>query len=396
LLSLVTRKTVYKRYDPWGYVRLMAALVRVVVGPRRLGPLKKRLEAIGVEYSTHVQGVRSIGFRPPKSWFKNELVEHRPTNPRVRERLGLAYAEASARQRSRRKPIHDELERDLWHLTITDEAEEILAATDCETAGIQKTLIRNIRSRRFGVSIGSTGRVFNPLTGLKRELRRACRLDSAPLGSVDMSCTQPFLLAVLIQLLQGVISLPSGGKYGQHNSSLSSLLSLLLHAEVSLPSATNADWLRYLGDVSDGTFYERLVSASGLTRDEVKQSLQRDLIARRTDFDQNVAIAFRDLYRPVWLFIRSVNRSCSAALIRILQTMESWLFIEVLAPQLVGLPIVTLHDAIFCRYSDRDYVEAVFADTSEGLGFNFRWKCEDWRPVPLAQPSGLRESPVGV
>ena len=75
---------------------------------------------------------------------------------------------------------------------------------------------------------------------------------------------------------------------------------------------------------------------------------------------------------------REINRDDHGALIRILQTAESWLVIERVAPRLMacGCRAVTLHDAVFSHVESLDQVESAFADVLEEIGFSLSLKRE--------------------
>ena len=45
------------------------------------------------------------------------------------------------------------------------------------------------------MTIGSTGRVFGSVAGVKRTIRQYLRLDGQPISGVDIRASQPSLLA---------------------------------------------------------------------------------------------------------------------------------------------------------------------------------------------------------
>jgi hypothetical protein len=61
-------------------------------------------------------------------------------------------------------------------------------------------LVEHIRNHQFHFSVGKTGRCFNAITSLKRNLRSCLRLEGEPVGGVDIVSAQPSLLVVLMQL----------------------------------------------------------------------------------------------------------------------------------------------------------------------------------------------------
>jgi hypothetical protein len=67
------------------------------------------------------------------------------------------------------------------------------------TRAIQRALVSAIREQRPGFTVGTTGRVFDGITGMKRELRQYVRLDGDPIRGVDIRSAQPALLAELLR-----------------------------------------------------------------------------------------------------------------------------------------------------------------------------------------------------
>ena len=101
-------------------------------------------------------------------------------------------------------------------LTIDPAADTILATLPEHTRLCQDVLVSRVRHREFPFSVSSTGRAFNSVTGLKRELRPTLRLGGEPIGGVDIVCAQPALLALEIARhalaqRQGVVAFPGIG-----------------------------------------------------------------------------------------------------------------------------------------------------------------------------------------
>ena len=227
--------------------------------------------------------------------------------------------------------------------------------------------------------MGSTRRVFNSITGLKRELRSALRIDGEPLGSVDIRCAEPALLAII--LTQNTP--PSCGKTAltyKHGvpggpGSLPSLPAPSLAPLV--PSLASPDVADFCGLASAGCLYERLVLLSGLDRPTVKLSFLRDVLAKRGRYPSAVEDAFRADFPTVHRAIRHVNRDDHGELIRLLQRMEAWLVVETVSPRLVGhVPTITLHDAIYSTGDGLPAVETAFLETFEAIGCRLALKVE--------------------
>ncbi len=67
---------------------------------------------------------------------------------------------------------------------------------------------------------------------------------------------------------------------------------------------------------------------------------------------------------------RHTEKSAHGELIRVLQRLEGWLVVEQIAPLLVenGVPVVTLHDALYVREQDAESAKAAFQQTCGRLG----------------------------
>jgi hypothetical protein len=143
------------------------------------------------------------------------------------------------------------------------------------------------------------------------------------------------------------------------------------------------DFYTFQSLVSDGNLYDELIrlcavegiSLVGDPRESVKKALLRDVIAKRGSYPCAFEDMFRRAFPTVHSFVRFVNRDDHKTLVRVLQRLESWLVVEIVAPLLVDkIPILTLHDAIYSRKRDVDLVQDVFIDTCHRLGFRLAIK----------------------
>jgi len=248
----------------------------------------------------------------------------------------------------------------------------------------QESIIENLVTRRMGNSVSSTGRWFNAITGIKRELRQAIRLAGEALASVDLVSCQPAMLAFLMQSVcpsRGVKGVASY-KHSQSASECPPLTpacwsggSLLRFSEVS----------EYRERVCGGTFYESVFSSCGMDRSEAKRRFLVDVLAPRFRYPSPVRSAFEAAFPSVGQFICHVNQRDHGELIRLLQRLESWLVVETVAPRLVGqCPFITLHDAIFCGPGDIPLVQEAFEDVFADIGFTMRMKEESWHGRSVA------------
>jgi hypothetical protein len=181
-----------------------------------------------------------------------------------------------------------------------------------------------------------------------------------------------------LALLIGWLS-PSAGLKVSDVYQVESVLGSMSLAFNRAPTVSANEVRSFQSSVCGGSFYDELASVSGLQRGVVKHRFLVDVLAKRGRYPSEIEDFFRRAYPSVFGFIRWINRQDHGRLIRLLQRLEAWLVIEMIAPRLVGVvPIVTLHDAIFCRALDVGFVEAIFHEVMEEIGFCIQTKQEVW------------------
>ena len=373
LMNTIVRKTAHRDTDPWGCVRLHSSILRKIMSPNSIADIVTALERCeAIETAPHCAGVKCKGYRLGNRYLGDRHVCRAATDPRLIERLQQARSEQDAEQRSRWQPIHFALHDEQRHVTITGDADGILAELPDDVRLCQDVLVANLRRRTLSFSLSTTGRVFNAISGLKRELRTTVRLAGQPMGNVDLCCSQPALLA--IEMLH---KNPANGVNDRetYKRDLRIPCCPSPFSASSPPSSSPASDFSAL--VLDGDLYEFLSRETGLSRDAVKHTLMRDVLAKRGRYPSPIEEVFRREFPEVYAFVRRVNRHNHAELIRQLQRRESWLVIENVAPRLVGkVPVMTLHDAIFSSADKLDVVEAAFDEVFDSLGFRISLKQE--------------------
>lgn len=374
LVSTIVRKTAHKDVDPWGCARLHTDVLRRVMGQNTIAAIVKALETDGaIETTPYHTGVKCRGYRLAKRFLGDRCVRVPATDPRLIERIEAErLRQQQDEQRLRWKPLHYLLDDEQQAVTVTTDADEILDGLPEHTRLCQDVLLTNIRRRQWPFSVSTTGRVFNSITGIKRDLRPAVRLDGEPMGSVDIQCAQPALLAMMLNP-KFPPKVVKGRETYKHAPPV--LLPCLPAPCLALLPASDASDFAYL--TSGGSLYEALVSATGLDRDSVKLGFLRDVLAKRGRYPSVVENAFRDAFPTVLKIIRAVNRDDHGELIRLLQRAESRLVAETIAPRLLGkVRVVTLHDAIFSQRRDVREVADGFREVFEELGFEMGLKVE--------------------
>lgn len=374
-VSTLVRKTANRNTDPWGCVRLHSDVLRRVMGQNTIKAIITRLEAGEAIEKTapYHAGVKSIGYRLGKRYLGDRCVRVPASDPRLIERIEAERRrQQQDERRARWKPIHYILDDEQRHVTITADADEILDGLPYHTRLCQDVLIGNIRRRQFPFSVSSTGRVFNAITGIKRELRRALRLAGHAMGSVDIRNAQPALLAMMIHAKNHPNKVKGRETY-IHAGRTAPGCSLSL-APCPVPAS---DAALFADLACSGSLYEQLMALTNLDRDSVKLRFLVDILAKRGTYPSQVEHAFRSAFPSVYRIIKSVNRDDHGELIRRLQRMESWLVVETVAPRLVGrIPLLTLHDAVFSASRNVTTVAEAFDSVFNELGFRLALKCE--------------------
>jgi hypothetical protein len=293
-------------------------------------------------------------------------------DPRLRERLEAERRRLEALDtRAAWLPIHHALNREQHALSIdVESADRILDGLSNPHCRLcQSVLVGYLQRRTFRFSVGSTGRVFNSFSNLKTELRSAVRLAGEPIGNVDLVCSQPALLAVEM-LLQN----PTNGVKGRATY-MDSGADSPLPPPCPCPAPDSAS--PFLSLVLSGQLYEFLAAKTGLSRDTVKLSLLRDVLAKKGRYPSAMEEVFRREFPEVYAYVRRVNRDDHAELIRRLQRLESRLVIHRVCPTLIGrIPIITLHDSIYSRVDGLAVVETAFEEVFRTMGFRLSLKRE--------------------
>jgi hypothetical protein len=374
LVFTILRKTANRDTDPWGYVRLDSQILRRVMDSHTAVETIRALKGGAIETAPYYAGVRCMGYRLASRYLGDRSVRLSVTDPRLLDRIERERQRLDADDpQARWKPVHHQLDAEQRALTIDGSADAILAALPAHARLCQDVLVTNLRRREFSFSVGSTGRVFNSITGLKRELRHALRIGGESLGSVDIRCAQPGLLAFALTQFSPP-NVPKSRSTYKHTADPGPCP---LPPCPWVPWPSSPDLLVFGKLATSGGLYETLMARTGLDRDSVKLAFLRDVLAKRGRYPSPVEQAFRAEFPTVYRFVRLVNRRDHAELIRHLQRLESWLVVERVSPRLLGrVPVVTLHDAIYSTRYNLPTIEGAFGEAFDEIGFRLALKRE--------------------
>ena len=377
LMHTITLKTLNDQLDEYGWARLCSRILQRVMG-ERTAKITHALADRGAIQRTasYCPGVKHKGYRLAARFVDGPFVRVRARDPYFIGRYDLAMQRLQKVEEHGWLPVHHALRYEQRRiLTIdSDKAAKVLASLPEKSQAGQQVLVENLHENRFQFSVSSTGRVFNSITGMKRELRHAAlRLDGRPVMAVDIVSAQPAFVVAILAPANGVQGpcryierpfaapcLPSLGCLGKH------------------PAKELDSIYEYSDLVFSGKFYEELQTATGIgDRDEVKRLFMRDILAKKGNYPSQFEDVFRERFPVVHACIRQFNKGNHAALINHLQRLESWLVVEQVAPRLLGhVPVVTLHDSIYTTADGIVAVEAAFDEVFDEQGFRLMLKRE--------------------
>lgn len=399
LLGTVVRKEMYGQSDADGFVRLSSTIGREITGKRTWPKLLTFLGCL-FETSPHVGGRRCRGYRIAHC-VQGGSHRVRLVEPGLLERLGKYHVKFEKEAESRLLLVHKWMrEVQHCHATVDPGIEKELALLSGPSICIQESLVQAIRSHRAGFSVSRTGRVFNCVTGMKRNLRKYVRLVGEPIVGLDIRASQPSLLAHLFTS-NGVKGVPTYNIDASSDSScfcyeLGDLACPIEEFGRRLPSLSLllADDSSEFVEVSlEGGLYELLAEAlesQGYAfpkkyesrEDRIQFAKRRFLVDvlnfQPSDHLRPMTQLVKDRWPSVLKFIGEANRHSRGTLIASLQRLESWLVIEQVAPRLQAkdIPILSLHDAVYSRERDQQAVRDSFQETFEELNFVLRLKKE--------------------
>lgn len=204
-LHTVLLKVAHGDADPYGYARLDSRILRRVMSKRAQPAVVRALvEATVIDPpAPYFAGVKVRGFKPTPQTLARWCIPVEAQDRRLIERIERERERLRVEQEAVWLPIHYQLREIQEGLTILPAADVILGALRAESRLCQSVLVENIRRRFVRFTVSKTGRCFNWLTGLKRELRKTLRLVGDPLAGVDIRCAQPALLGGLMRLSAG-------------------------------------------------------------------------------------------------------------------------------------------------------------------------------------------------
>jgi hypothetical protein len=349
-----------------------------------------------IERIGYSAGQQSFGYRLSERFIGDKHIRLPVSDPRLISRLPRFFWRAEADRLSRMKPVHHLLAEQQYRLQIDgDDARQILDSLPPKSNpyDVQGILVRDIECRKFQLNVGRYGRVSNNITSMKREVRKALRVNGEPLVSVDISCAQPALLAKIIKDKPRQRERQTKERKAEERSKQETQLpkGSIYDVHEILPSLPNDDLALFETLVLNGKFYAFLLDhlhrlGIPMERETLKRKFLADVIAKRkanrygAEYPSQVEDIFRLLFPTVYGFIRDFNNDGwhHENLIRELQRQESKLVIETVAAALTtqypDTFFLTLHDAIYTTSNHIPKVEQAFKNAFTQIGFQMTLK----------------------
>jgi len=258
--------------------------------------------------------------------------------------------------------------------------------------------INKIVSHEFNVNIDDkVGRLHSPLSNMKSELRNFLAYEGQSLVSIDVKSSQPCLSTLLFHSsfwdYNGVydsvnidpISVKTINMHKCFNSvtDCSSLDSFIMLCK-SHQSDLQSDVYRFKNLMEDGSFYEYMenniskeLGIEYTNRTDIKAAMFQVLFTDNRFLGQKEAgpkRVFKQLFPIVYEMFRKVKQSDKTLLPIMLQRIESYLLLKVIAKRIAKekqhLPIFTIHDSVITTIGNQQYVkEVVEQEMIKAIGF---------------------------
>ena len=218
-------------------------------------------------------------------------------------------------------------------------------------------------------SVCEMGRVHTNVANMPRQYRRYIRLDGRELASVDVSTSQPLLLALFVRfgesLAKPKLRRPSFKRRSQEYDNTGFRSGGWPVSPSSPLAAGRSD--AFLNDCLRGVVYDRIAERTGYSRDEVKPLFLAVIYGHPEHMGTKVGNALRELYPAVFDAVVEANtRLGHGGLPRLMQLMESRVMISRVAGRLLrerpAMPMLTVHDSVLVPPEYAPDAEAVIGD----------------------------------
>ena len=261
-----------------------------------------------------------------------------------------------------------------------------------------------IASGRIDCTVDKEGRMHTVLTNMKSDLRNLVTYKGAPMVSIDIKNSQPYLAATLTRLNKPQRGRPTINSLIKHinNNKPQTQHILTLMLEDLRELSEKQDFIRYAnlvkGISEDGgnddedlyTFMQKEGQKRDLhfsSRSEVKVGVFEVLFSKNGN-NTKAKKLFRELFPSVDKIFRKLKEEDHAMLPCLLQTIESFIMLHVITKKVSkrfpNAPIFTIHDSIVTTEEYSDGVEKIMYDElTKIVGIPPMLKVDRWSPDNL-------------
>ncbi|MEI8234256.1 MAG: hypothetical protein WCH57_06180 [Verrucomicrobiota bacterium] len=336
----VTNKGLYKSDND--YVRVNSNIIGRFIRKNDVKRVKDDLFKMGIIETDNVRiyKKKSFGFRFTEQYRGQKVTTMKNPYPK----------QASSPELT--KQTHAYLFKNLQTVTIEPAAYDFI--NDSYREDVKKYNCNLISSdfiaekEWFFSTDKNTGRVFNNITNLGRDLRKFLRLDGQPVFEVDVANCQP----------------------------------LLLHSVYE--NKETAEAKRYLRLVESGKFYELLQTLTGEEdRSKIKKQFLTFLFSKERDLAKwalSIENEFAQQFPELTAIISAMRKRDKDALWKKLQTLEASIIIGKVVPkcEALGLKVLTIHDSLLTHEEDKKTVKSLIKkEFAAELGVKVSVKTKD-------------------
>ena len=249
----------------------------------------------------------------------------------------------------------------------------------------------------------SIRRFYSPITSMPKEVRKFIYYENDQLAMYDMKNSQPFILLVILNKAfweNGVIGYSTISEILNFNKSeyLSNnyLIKFKSNNKTIMVDSLDNDELKaeidhYAKLASEGRLYQELeekqikyVGGKLMTGSEFKQDFLMGLFSDNRHCSLSEALAkyiFKNEFPLIYRFIASLKRQEKRWFARLLQSIESYLFLIKIGKRLVddGYKVQTIHDCIVTKAKHKETVLKIMdEEVYKAIGYHPKFDFETW------------------
>jgi hypothetical protein len=304
------------------------------------------------------RGEYAMEYRLLPPWRDADLVEVTLRNPELAVRLLKAQSDNS--RRDSWEPVHYGLEHRLGQVRVDEQAaRRLICRQFSEKQRRTRQIVNIIQAGHPRMSVGTTGRVFSPVTQPSKQLRPCLTVNGQRLFEQDVSSSQPLLLGLLCMQPSQPGNICGIGSRG------SSLYMSCNSAPICTHAGNPSDLKDHVSACERGEFYEELAEAlripcsSRRERNAVKRAWCRMTYGRTREHASNWK-AYSNRYPTVAAMTENIKKGNHKNAARILQTMESSIMIHEVTHDMImndeNHCVLTIHDGIMSHERLADHV----------------------------------------